>query len=132
MIDGSTAVINRPDAPYDLSDAAADQWRMIVASMPADHFAPSHYTMLTQLCRHKVESNRVNQLIEACCAKRKGKTFDVNEYNVLLKMQNRETASINQLMRSMRLTHQSLYRGESAKMRPVMTGLQKAPWDDVE
>jgi len=128
MIDGSTAVVHRPDAPYDLSDAAADQWRAIVSSMPAEHFAPSHYPMLTQLCRHKVESNRVAQLIELCCSKRKGKTFDVNEYNLLLTMQGRESAAINRLMRSMRLTHQALYRGESAKVRPV-TGLIKAPWD---
>jgi hypothetical protein len=52
--DGPNGVIgNRPDAPYDLADAGAEVWRAIVASMPAEHFAPSHYPMLTQLCRHK-------------------------------------------------------------------------------
>ena len=52
MIDGSTSVIQRPDAPYDLTDAGADEWRAIVASMPPEHFARIHYPMLTQLCRH--------------------------------------------------------------------------------
>ena len=130
MIDGSTTVITRPDAPYDLSDAAAEQWRTIVASMPAEHFAPSHYPMLTQLCRHKVESNRIAQLIEQCCEKKKGKTFNLNEYKLLTKMQKGESAEINRLMRSMRLTHQSLMRPETARLRPTMTGLVKAPWGD--
>ncbi len=128
MIENNTASIQRPDAPYNLSDAAAEQWRFIVAAMPADHFAPSHYAMLTQLCRHNVESDRIHQLIEQCCAK-KGKSFDLATYDKLTVMQGRESTHINRLMRSMRLTHQSLLRQDSVKHRPVVTGLLKAPWD---
>jgi hypothetical protein len=127
MIEGSTSVIERPDAPYDLSDAAAEEWRAIVASMPAEHFSRVHYPMLTQLCRHKVESNRINQLIEQCCSKKKGKPFDLNEYRILTGMQGRESSEINRLMRSMRLTHQALYRADSVKPRPV--AMVKPPWE---
>jgi len=124
MIDGSTAVIQRPDAPYTLTDAEADEWRAIVASMPPEHFARIHYPMLTQLCRHKVQSDRVAQLIEAVC---KQKKVCRAEYAALLAMQAVETSAIIRLQRSMRLTHQALYRAESAKPRPV--AMVKAPWD---
>jgi len=83
MIDGSTTAIQRPDAPYNLTDAAADEWRAIVNSMPAEHFARIHYPMLTQLCRHKVQSDRIDQLIEQCCTKQRGKTFDRAQYKDL-------------------------------------------------
>jgi hypothetical protein len=131
MIEGSTSVIERPDAPYNLTDAEADEWRAIVASMPPEHFSRVHYPMLTQLCRHKVQSDRVAQLVETVCKKNpKGpasKGFDMTEYDHLLGMQARESAAIIRLMRSMRLTQQSLYRADSAKPRPV--SMIKAPWE---
>jgi chaperone required for assembly of F1-ATPase len=127
MIDGTTTVVQRPDAPYTLTDAEADEWRAIVNSMPAEHFARIHYPMLTQLCRHKVQSDRVAQLIEALCKK---KAVDTDEYRTLLSMASIESSAIVRLCRSMRLTHQSLYRAESAKPRPV--AMIKNPWDPDE
>jgi chaperone required for assembly of F1-ATPase len=124
MIDGSTTVIQRPDAPYTLTDAEADEWRAIVASMPPEHFARIHYPMLTQLCRHKVASDRVAQLTEAVCRQKK---LDRAELASLQTMQAVESSAIIRLCRSMRLTHQSLYRAESVKPRPV--AMIKEPWD---
>ena len=129
MIDGSTTTIQRPDAPYDLTDAAADVWKAIVESMPADHFAPSHYPILSQYCRHKVESNRISQLIEQLCKTPEGskRVFNLTEYNLLTTMQGRESTALNRLARSMRLTHQALYRADSPKSRPLL-GQTKVPW----
>src|SRR4051812_11648273 len=39
----------------------------LAAPMQPDYFAPSHYPLLTQLCRHVVASNRVAMLVEQCC-----------------------------------------------------------------
>jgi len=123
IADGPNGVIaSRPDAPYTLTDAEADEWRAIVASMPPEHFARTHYPMLTQLCRHKVASNRVAQLIEAVCRQNK---LNRAEYASLLAMQATETSAIIRLRRSMRLTQQSIYRADSAKHRPV--AMIKAP-----
>jgi len=36
--DGLVAATPRPDAPYNLGDEEAEEWRAIVNSMPADHF----------------------------------------------------------------------------------------------
>ncbi len=127
MIDGSTTVVQRPDAPYNLTDEESDEWRAIVNSMPAEHFARIHYPMLTQLCRHKVQSDRVAQLIESIC---KQKKLDTEAYKNLCSMQAVESSAIIRLCRSMRLTHQSLYRAESVKPRPV--ALTKNPWDPDE
>jgi hypothetical protein len=50
IAEGPNGVIaNRPDAPYTLTDAEADEWRAIVASMQPDYFQRSHYPMLSQL-----------------------------------------------------------------------------------
>jgi hypothetical protein len=117
-------IASRPDAPYTLTDAEADEWRAIVASMQPEHFARIHYPMLTQLRRHKVASDRVAQLTEAVCRQKK---INSAEYAALLAMQAVESSAIIRLCRSMRLTHQSLYRGESVKPRPV--AMIKAPWE---
>jgi hypothetical protein len=45
--------------------ALAEVWRTFVDSMPADHFIPANYHLLTQLCRHVVEARRIAQLIKA-------------------------------------------------------------------
>jgi|SRR6266566_73531 len=124
VIDDTSAIATRPDAPYNLTDAEADEWRAIVSSMPPEHFARSHYPMLTQLCRHKMQSDRIAQLVEATC---KQKKLNRCEYASLLAMQAVETSAIIRLERSMRLTHQALYRGETAKLRPV--AMVKAPWE---
>jgi len=116
-------VINRPEPPYQLTDVEADVWRMIVGAMPADHFAPSHFPLMIQLCRHVVTSDRVKLLIEQLCKK---KQLDCDRLQALLAMQTSESSSIVRLMRSLRLSPQSVIRAESAKLRPMSAAL--APW----
>ena len=55
--------IMRPDAPYDLTDEQADEWRAVVNRMPADWFPRETHGMLTQYCRHVVAARRVAQLV---------------------------------------------------------------------
>ena len=117
--------IQRPDAPYELGDAEADEWRIIVNSMPADHFMPANYGLLMQLCRHKVAAKTVDQLIVAC---RKRKKLDVGEYAALLKIQRAESETINRLLRSMRLTQQSVMRAETTKHPKNGKLLEAPPW----
>ena len=124
-MDGPNRVIaSRPDAPYDLTDQQADEWRAIVGAMRPDYFSRSHYPLLSQLCRHTVAANRVAQLVESACRRRK---LDRTELASLLAMQASESSSIARLCRQLRLTHQSLYRADSTKQRPV--SILNAPWD---
>jgi hypothetical protein len=117
IADGPDGVVgSRPDAPYDLIDAAADEWRAIVASMPPEHFSRSHYPMLTQLWRHIVASRRIAQLIEAV---RKAKKLNRVELASLLAMQAVESSAIIRLCRSMRLTQQSVIRAVHCDPAPA-------------
>jgi hypothetical protein len=121
---GATPV-NRPDPPRDLDAAEAVEWREIVASMPAGHFARPHYPLLillTLLCRHIVEARFIDRLL-ADCRKKKNKLD--REYAMLLRAQSEESDMILRLQRAMRLTHQALYRADSTKQRPIAL---PAPW----
>jgi len=120
-------VAKRPDAPRHLEPSEATEWREMVASMPPAYFAGSHYPRLAQLCRVTVATRHTHQLIEAC---RKQKKTDIMEYCRLLNVQLKESAMIMRLMRSMRLTHQTVYRADSAKQRPALgPPLLFKPWN---
>ena len=123
--DGPNGVIpSGADAPYTLTDNEADVWRQIVNALPADFFAPSHFPMLSQLCRHVVASDFIGALLAATYRMKK---IDREEYASLLSMQANESNAINRLMRSLRLTPQSVYRA-GARLRPV-TMLKHNPWE---
>lgn len=112
-------------APYNLTDKETEVWERITSSMPADHFAPSNSSVLAQLCRHIAASDRVAMLIEMIAKK---KPFNPDLFATLLRSQVAESVIINRLSRSMRLTQQSLYRGELVRNRPIST--TPPPWVD--
>jgi hypothetical protein len=121
--DNPTEIIQRPDAPYDLSDEQSDEWRAIVSTMPATHFMRGNYALLSQYCRHVIAARRVAQLITQVL---KPGEFDRKEFGALLQLQAGESAAITRLSRSMRLTQQSVMRAETTK-HPK--GQMKKPWD---
>lgn len=125
----SAAIASRPDAPYDLGDLEANEWRAIVDSMPPEHFARVHFPMLTQLCRHIVAARRIDQLIAAVCDRDE---FDRAEYAVLLDMQSRETAAIIRLSRSMRLTQLSIWHANNTKRLRPAPMIADAPWNSSD
>ena len=124
MVPDSSKFIQRPDAPYDLTDEQAEEWRAIVSTMDPGHFMRGNYPLLAQLCRHIVNARRLAQLIEQCA---KEKDFDRKEFGILLQLEATESAAIMRLSRSMRLTQQAVKRLETTR-HP--RGKQvKNPWD---
>jgi len=118
----SVEVIQRPDAPYDLTDEQAQEWWAVVNRLPADWFPRETHGMLAQYCRHVVAARRVAQLIAKA---EKRKTLDVEEYDRLLKMQEREGRAISSLATRMRISQQATVRHESAR-KPDMVD---DPWN---
>ena len=59
-------VIERPDAPYDLTDEQAEEWWAVVNRLPAEWFPRETHALLAQYCRHVVAARRVAELIDAC------------------------------------------------------------------
>jgi len=114
--------VMRPDAPYDLTDEQSTEWRAVVNRMPADWFPRETHGMLAQYCRHVVAARRVAQLIAKA---EKQKALDVEEYDRLLKMQEREGRAISSLATRMRISQQATVRAESAR-KPNQV---EKPWD---
>jgi hypothetical protein len=118
-----TEIIQRPDAPYELTDEEADEWRAVVNTMPAGHFMRGNYALLSQYCRHVIAARRVAQLIGQVL---KQAEFDRKEFGALLQLQATESAAITRLLRSMRLTQQSVMRAETTKHPREQS---RRPWD---
>ncbi len=97
-------IVPRPVAPMGLTDEQASEWDAVVARMPADWFPRETHGILAAYCRHVVASGRVAQLI---AAQDRAESIDITEYDVLLRMQEREGRAMSALATRMRLTPQS-------------------------
>ena len=114
---------DRPDAPYDLTDEQAEEWWAIVNRMPADWFSRETHGMLAQYCRHVMAARRVAQLVADHESGSGDGEFDVETYDRLLKMQEREGRAISSLATRMRISQQATYDKSKAKPKQV-----KRPW----
>ena len=114
--------VQRPDAPYDLTDEQTEEWWAVVNRMPADWFPRETHGLLAQYCRHVVAARRVSQLITAAEG---ADELDVLTLDRLYKMQEREGRALSSLANRMRLTHQATKRVETTR-KPSMV---KKPWD---
>src|SRR5258707_14914653 len=112
---GLAAAIPRPDAPYDVTDEEAEVWRTVVNAMPAEHFIPANFHVLTQLCRHVVEARRNAHVIKTY-RKRKTDDFNYKVYGELQKAQIAETQIIVRLSTTLRLTQQSTFSQKAVRL----------------
>jgi hypothetical protein len=118
--DGISSV-PRPVAPDELTDEQASEWTALTNRLPADWFPRETHGMLAQYCRHVVSARRVAQLIADCEA---GEEFNVENYDRLLKMQEREGRALSSLATRMRLSQQTTY--DKSKKKP---GATRKPWE---
>jgi hypothetical protein len=91
--------------------------------LPADWFPRETHALLTQYCRHVVAARRVAQLIEGAEG---AAEFDVETYERLLRMQEKEGRAVSSLGTRMRITQQATVKHEQARKPPVVP----KPWDD--
>lgn len=113
--------VRRPEPPHDLTDEQAEEWRAVVNRLPADWFPRETHGMLAQYCRHVVAARRVAQLIAAI---EKSDGFDIEEYDRLLKMQEREGRALSSLATRMRISQQATY--DKTKKKPPAA---RKPWE---
>lgn len=105
--------VERPDAPYDLTDEQTEEWWAVVNRLPADWFPRETHALLAQYCRHVVSARRVSQMIVAAegCPE-----VDVDQLDKLYKMQEREGRAMSSLATRMRITQQTTY--DKSKQKP--------------
>jgi hypothetical protein len=117
---GQITVENRPEPPCELTPEQADEWRAVVASLPADWFRRETHAMLSNYCRHAVASRRIAQLISDL---ESSGDFEIGNYDQLLRMLQRESGAMSSLATRMRMSQQSSY-DEKRKKKAVT----KKPW----
>jgi hypothetical protein len=114
--------IPRPEPLPELTREQADVWRCVVGSMPGDWFAPETLPLLSQYVRHITASRRVAQLVERAEA---ADEFDVELYERVLRMQQKESREISLLAARMRISqHMSKTYAQARKPSRVLK-----PWD---
>ena len=117
---GLLETVQRPDAPYDMTDEQTDEWWAVVNRLPADWFPRETHAMLAQYCRHVVAARKISQLVTDC---ESDLDMDLNRYDQLLRMQEREGRALSSLATRLRLTQQSTLTAKTKK--PSMV---KRPW----
>lgn len=117
---GKVETIQRPDAPYELTDEQAQEWWAVVNRLPADWFPRETHGLLAQYCRHVIAARRVAQLVAA----EEAGEFDLDRYDQLLKMQEREGRALSSLATRLRITQQATVSPKTQK--PVQS---KKPWE---
>lgn len=114
--------VQRPDAPYDLTDEESAEWWAVVNRLPADWFPRETQPLLAQFCRHVVGARRVAQMVAQF---EKAEDLDITALDKLYKMREREGRAMSSLATRLRITQQSTVKHEQAR-KP---SLVKKPWD---
>jgi len=115
--------IKRPDPPAHLTDAQADVWISVVDCLPADWFPTDVHGTLEQYCRHVVAARKVAQLVEQFEA---SDDLQIEEYDRLLKMQEREGRALSSLATRLRITPQARHHAR----KDAGKGKVKKPWEN--
>ena len=113
----SVETIQRPDAPYDFTDEQSEEWWAVVNRLPADWFPRETHGVLAQYCRHVVAARKVAQLIKATETDEAG--LDLDKYDQLLRMQEREGRALSSLATRLRITQQSTMSEKTKKPMQV-------------
>lgn len=114
-------VIRRPVPPSELTDEQAFEWKAVTSRLPADWFPRETHGLLAQYCRHVVSARRIAELI---AGDEQAENFDIENYDRLLKMQEREGRALSSLATRMRISQQTSY--DKSKKKP---DIGPNPWD---
>ena len=115
-------IVERQKPSHDLNDEEVEVWHAVVSTVPADWFDKGTAPLLTQYCRHVVQARRLGELIEKATSDAELK---IEDYDRLLKMQQRESAVIASLATKMRISQQSTTNHRGNKQ----TQARRKPWE---
>lgn len=96
--------VERVRPPADLTDEQVEVWVAVVNSQAADWFDESTAPLLAQYCRHVIEAKRLARMREQSDG---FKEFSLEDLDLLLRMQERESRAVAMLATKMRLSQQS-------------------------
>ena len=125
------SVQRRLQAPADLSEFQQAVWAATVNARPANWFGDEHLPILLQYVRHVESANDVQRQLSAYDFEYLAdddEGLKLRRYECLLRLQALESNMINTLARAMRMTQQSLYRGEKRIPEKETASNENLPW----
>jgi len=122
------SIDGRPQAPDDLTSEQKAIWERVVANEAADVFKTAALQqLLKEYCRHCASALKLARMIEATEALREMSSDDLEDYDRLLKMRDRETKALADKATKLRLTNQARYTPQAAATAAKKGGERK-PW----
>lgn len=112
--------VRRPEAPEELTDEQALEWRAVVNRMPADWFPRETHSILVQYCR-QVRGNHLAQLIDAA---QHNPDFDCKTYLKLVRAEESISRTIAALASKMRISQAATARVEYTRKPQAL----ETPW----
>lgn len=112
--------------PDSFDDDQAQLWCEIVASKDADWWDAGTYPLLEAYVRTVVEHRRVSRLVEGCHPVADPMAFD--QYDKILRAQDRLSSQLARLATKMRLSQQSKYGARGADGASNPAGKSGTPW----
>jgi len=121
------AVTRRPEPPAHLGDDAAEIWRSITNSLPADWFSAGTLPLLEALCGLTVSQRNTIRALQRI--EREDDDFERDEWERVLKQLGEVSGRIATLATRMRLTPQSRYGARGADTAARSVGDGPKPWE---
>jgi hypothetical protein len=119
----------RPKPPATLSEAEADLWRDVVATMPADWVRKAQFPLLIAYCRHATRADVLAAQIAAFKPEWLPEPGGLERFDKLHAMAERETRAMNAAARALRLTNQSQIAPRGAGRAVARESGGPKPWD---
>jgi hypothetical protein len=113
-------------APPELTPPQAQVWEQVVAAMPADWSTPEVWPALMRYCRHIVEARRIAQMIDVETAR--ADDVDLDRFDQLLQVLERQSAKIKALATTLRLSPQSRIGPRTAARAFCDMSNGRRPW----
>jgi hypothetical protein len=127
VVEQDSAGISRAAPPSKLTDGEKAVWVATVNDKPTDWFGSSHVAMLVDYCRAVVNADVINAQIKAFDPEWLKTEEGLRRYDRLISMAAKVSGVCNTLARSMRVTHQAIYRGEKVIPKPGRRLWQREP-----
>src|SRR5688572_446653 len=109
------SIDGRPQAPTDLTKDQREVWERTVANEAADTFRTTALQqLLKEYCRHVASAKKLASMIEAMEKLEVMSDDNLDDYDKLLRMRDRETKALADKATKLRLTNQSRYTPQAA------------------
>ena len=108
--------IGKPKPPPSLTKEQKREWEKVVGSLPDNWFPEETHAMLEHYCKRVCTMRKISGIIDEL---ESAQPLDLQQYEHMLKLQERESKTVAAYATRMRLTQQSSIDPERKKSKPT-------------